>query len=133
METLNKHQLVEFIKQSIQLGILNEDEDPVEKTARMIADAFIELRDERDYLIRGVKHIRNSFIQADAFRTEVESELIVCQIYSKEHSTNARKAVQDAINWNVRTALDPRASPEIRAMHDKIEGLHGIIDFMLRN
>lgn len=44
------------------------------------------------------------------------NELITCHIYTKEHDTNPRKALQDAINWNVQVALDPTVSSDAAAL-----------------
>lgn len=133
MEPLSKSQFIEIIKRSIEQYTVDGYEDPVEKAAGMIADEFIELREERDFLVGATKRLRQSLKLAESFRTEIENELIVCHIYCNEHDKNARKAVQDIIAWNVSVALDRRCNPEIESLHEQIDGLHGIIDFMLKN
>lgn len=37
------------------------------------------------------------------WREAVIDELVTCCIYSKEHDTNPRKALQDLISWHIET------------------------------
>ena len=53
---------------------------------------------------------------AQAFKDAIIDELAVCHILNKEHETNARKAVQDAITWNCQVALDPKVSSDAAAL-----------------
>lgn len=45
-------------------------------------------------------------------------ELVVDCILSKEHYEDPKKALQDAIMWNIQVALDPSVSSEMRD-HDR--------------
>lgn len=53
---------------------------------------------------------------AQEWREAVLNELIVAHIYTKEHDTNPRKAIQDAITWNCQVALDPAVSSDARKL-----------------
>jgi len=53
---------------------------------------------------------------AKEWREAVLNELIVAHIYTKEHDTNPRKAIQDAITWHCQVALDPAVSSDARAL-----------------
>lgn len=50
------------------------------------------------------------------WREAVLNELIVAHIYTKEHDTDQKKAIQDAITWNCQVALDPAVSSDARAL-----------------
>lgn len=54
--------------------------------------------------------------QESQWREAVLNELIVAHIYTKEHDTNPRKAIQDAITWNCQVALDPAVSSDARKL-----------------
>lgn len=56
---------------------------------------------------------------ADQWKEAVLNELIVAHIYTAEHDTNPRKALQDAIAWNCQVALDPAVSADAQALIDK--------------
>lgn len=58
----------------------------------------------------------NSVAAAQEWREAVLNELIVAHIYTKEHDTNPRKAIQDAITWNCQVALDPTVSYDARKL-----------------
>lgn len=72
---------------------------------------------ENQYLFRAfaqaVLRIDNDFYNA------VIDELVVCGIYSKEHDSNPRKAIQDIIKWNCDVALDPAVSSDAQALMKK--------------
>lgn len=50
------------------------------------------------------------------WKAAIIDELIVDCIYSKEHESGPRKALAEAIEWNVKVALDPTVSKEARDM-----------------
>lgn len=50
------------------------------------------------------------------FREAVIDELVVAHIYTKEHDGDPRKAIKDAIDWNVEVALDWRVSNSAAAV-----------------
>ena len=53
------------------------------------------------------------------WKEAVINELIVAHVYQKEHETNPRKAIQDAITWNCQVALDPAVSSDARALVER--------------
>lgn len=63
-----------------------------------------------------ISELERELATAKEWREAVLNELIVAHIYTKEHDTNPRKAVQDAIIWNCQVALDPLVSPDARAL-----------------
>ena len=52
------------------------------------------------------------------WRDAVENELIVAHILNGSHA-DPRKAVQDAISWNVQVALDPAVSSDAQALIER--------------
>lgn len=79
------------------------------------------------------KQLERDLAAAQEWREAVLNELIVAHIYTKEHDTNPRKAIQDAITWNCQVALDPvvssdaqkliaAAQEELRAIGDHVGG-----------
>lgn len=67
-------------------------------------------------LQRELAAAREQIAQEREWREAVLNELIAAHIYSKEHETNPRKAVQDAIIWNCQVALDPAVSSDAQAL-----------------
>ena len=57
--------------------------------------------------------------QDELWKDAVIDELVVCHIYNKEHDGDPRKAIHDAISWNVQVALDPLVSSDAQALIDK--------------
>lgn len=58
------------------------------------------------------------------FKDAVIDELVIAHLYTAEHETNAKKALHDAIMWNVHVALDPAVSADARNLHqDAVAGL----------
>jgi hypothetical protein len=53
------------------------------------------------------------------WKDAVIDELVCAYILTKEHETNPRKAIQDAIEWNCMVALDPRVSSEAEALIER--------------
>lgn len=62
------------------------------------------------------RRLERELSAAHAWKEAVIDELIVDHIYTKEHETNPRKAIQDAITWNCQVALDPAVSSDARAL-----------------
>lgn len=62
---------------------------------------------------QAVLRIDNDFYNA------VIDELVCCHIYSKDHDSNPRKAIQDIIKWNCDVALDPAVSSDAQALIDR--------------
>lgn len=52
----------------------------------------------------------------EEWRDAVLDEVVACGIYTNEHDTNPRKAIQDAITWNCQVALDPAVSSDARKL-----------------
>lgn len=50
------------------------------------------------------------------WKERVLDELIVAHIYTKEHDTNPKKAIHDAIVWNCQVAIDPAVSSDARKL-----------------
>jgi hypothetical protein len=50
------------------------------------------------------------------WKEAVLNELIVAHVYTKEHESNPRKAIQDAISWNCAVALDPKVSSDAQEL-----------------
>lgn len=86
------------------------------ETATDIAD----LLEEAAYCIAAIgsqfKGVKADLAAAHEWREAVLNELIVAHIYTKEHDTNPRKAIQDAITWNCQIALDPAVSSDARKL-----------------
>ena len=57
--------------------------------------------------------------ERDAWKGALIDELIVAHIYTKEHEYDPKKALADAITWNVRVAMDPAASSDAAALIDR--------------
>jgi hypothetical protein len=55
----------------------------------------------------------------EKWKQTVIDELICCHIYNASHDTNPRKALHDAINWNVQVALDPQVSSDAQELIDR--------------
>ena len=53
------------------------------------------------------------------WKDAVIDELITAHVYQKEHDTDPRKAIQDAITWNCQVALDPAVSSDARALVER--------------
>lgn len=56
------------------------------------------------------------------WKEAIMDALLASQIYSPEHENNPRKALQDAIEWNVKIALDPAVSSEA-ATFERLQSL----------
>jgi hypothetical protein len=54
----------------------------------------------------------------DAWRGPVIDELVSCGIYAAGHDSDPRKAIKDAIAWNVAVALDPAVSAQALELVD---------------
>lgn len=46
-------------------------------------------------------------------------ELVCLHIYNATHEDNPRKALHDAINWNVQVALDPQVSSDATSLIER--------------
>ena len=57
--------------------------------------------------------------QGQDWKEAVIDELVVCHIYNESHEGHPRKAIKDAISWNVQVALDPLVSSDAQALIDK--------------
>lgn len=67
-------------------------------------------------LARAWRKMERDLAAAKEWREAVLNELIVAHIYTKEHDTNPRKAIQDAITWNCQVALDPAVSSDAQKL-----------------
>lgn len=54
----------------------------------------------------------------EQWKQAVINELVCCHIYNESHDKDPRKAVHDAISWNVEVALDPAVSSQAQALID---------------
>lgn len=52
----------------------------------------------------------------EKWKQAVISELMCCHIYNAAHENDPRKALHDAISWNVQVALDPQVSSDAQAL-----------------
>ena len=52
----------------------------------------------------------------EKWKQAVIDELICCHIYNASHDNDPRKALHDAISWNVQVALDPDVSEDALAL-----------------
>lgn len=59
---------------------------------------------------------RNDSTASDPWREAVLDELIVSHIYRAEHDNNPKLAIQDAISWHCKVALDPEVSSDAQAL-----------------
>ncbi len=67
------------------------------------------------------------------WKAAIIDELIVDCIYSKEHESDPRKALAEAIDWNCKVALDPSVSKEAqdlqqRAIDAALESVADLLD-----
>lgn len=62
------------------------------------------------------RQLERDLAAAQEWREAVLNELIVAHIYTKEHDTNPRKAIQDAITWHCQVALDPAVSSDAQKL-----------------
>lgn len=77
--------------------------------------------------MRAVTGVSMTYAQLVAFATALDSqwkeavldELIVGHIYQAKHDTDSRRAVKDAISWNVEIALDPQVSSDAQKLIDQ--------------
>ena len=53
------------------------------------------------------------------WKVAVIDTLVTQFTYSKEHDTDPRKAIHDAMVWEVQVALDPRVSSDAQALIDR--------------
>lgn len=77
---------------------------------------------------QAVLRIDNDFYNA------VIDELVVCGIYSKEHDSNPRKAIQDIIEWNCDVALDPAVSSDAQTLvkKERDECLKAVVEVLTK-
>lgn len=70
--------------------------------------------------------------QNNDFYNAVIDELVCCHIYSKEHDSNPRKAIQDIIKWNCDVALDPAVSSDAQSLvkKERDECLKSVVDVL---
>lgn len=54
------------------------------------------------------------------FREAVIDELVAAHIYTREHDSDPKKAIKDAIDWNVEVALDASVSNSAAALRIKM-------------
>lgn len=80
-------------------------------------DAY-DLQSDDNYFeaIEFARQLERDLAATQEWREAVLNELILAHIYTKEHDTNPRKAVQDAITWNCQVALDPAVSSDARKL-----------------
>lgn len=57
--------------------------------------------------------------EVNPWRDAVLHELAVAHSLLSSHESNPRKAVQDAISWNVQVALDPLVSSDAKALMER--------------
>lgn len=53
------------------------------------------------------------------WKEAVISELVICHILNESHGADPRKALKDAIDWNVQIALDPQVSSDAQDLIEK--------------
>lgn len=53
------------------------------------------------------------------WKDTIINDLVCCEILTKEHESNPRKALHALISWNVMVALDPSVSSEAQALIDR--------------
>ena len=81
-------------------------------------------------LVRGQRNSSNRHIEQlqdqlasmidNGWREAVLDELVTCHIYSEKYDSDPKKALQDAIDWNVAVALDPKVSLAAKELLDTI-------------
>ena len=78
-------------------------------------------------LMRAVTGVSMTYAQLAKFAAALDgpwkeaviSELVVAHIYQSKHDTDPRRAIQDAISWNVEIALDPQVSSDAQKLIDQ--------------
>lgn len=85
------------------------------------------------------KNLSHEVQRLTPYFAAIDNELVSAHILNYENNKSAFKAMHDIICWNVEVALDPTVSKEARELHERIieleetvEGLHEIIEFILR-
>ena len=56
---------------------------------------------------------------SNEWKNEIIEELVCAHIYQSIHEIDPKKALTDAINWNVDVALDPAVSSDAKKLVDK--------------
>ena len=78
---------------------------------------WIESHDLTPYLERFAALVAAA--SEEQWKQAVISELVCCHIYNAAHENDPRKALHDAISWNVQVALDPQVSSDAQALIDR--------------
>lgn len=81
-----------------------------------IARYIVDLEADRDHASDACASVQR---ERDAWKGALIDELIVAHIYKKEHEYDPKRALADAITWNVRVAMDPAASSDAAALIDR--------------
>ena len=71
-----------------------------------------------------IERLTAELAAAKEWKSAVIDELITSWAITAEHETNPRKAVQDAISWEVQIALDPMVSSDAQKLIDSGKAKH---------
>lgn len=92
-----------YVRETLDKALPGMDEGaPIEAIARKVAAHIAAREAELAELMK--------------WKERVLDELIVAHIYTKEHDTNPKKAIHDAIVWNCQVAIDPAVSSDARKL-----------------
>ena len=65
-----------------------------------------------------------------AWKDAIIDATVVDWIFTKEHETNPRKAVNDLLAWGEKVALDPLVSKPAHDLHEEIKELRGQLEIL---
>lgn len=94
---------------SVEAEQLAYRKENVKRMGKALGEAFANLEE------RNVKAAPSQ----DEWKDAVIDELVICHIYNSNHDNDPRKAIKDAIEWNVQVSLDPSVSSDAQALIDR--------------
>ena len=97
---MTRNDIIRMAREADIIDFRDADDDP--HTAQMV-----------EFLERFAALVAAS---EEKWKQAVIDELICCHIYNASHDNDPRKALHDAISWNVQVALDPDVSEDALAL-----------------
>jgi hypothetical protein len=99
-----------FIDTSVKAAIRQAFDSPTVANIERVATVALEAAEQQ---VAALQEWKDAVIDA----------AVVDWIYTKEHETNPRKAVNDLLAWQAKLALDPAVSKEAHDLHEQIAAL----------
>lgn len=81
-----------------------------------IARYIVDLEADRDRASDACASVQR---ERDAWKGALIDELVMCHIYTQDHEIDPKRALNDAIVWHVKAALDPALSSDAEALIEK--------------